>query len=367
MGMLVDSNGFDNQGGLSQADAFAEGSPSPRGEGAGGRGPFLSASATVVIPNWNGRHLLPTCLGALAAQTAQGFRTIVVDNGSADDSLAYLRDTWPAVELIALPRNLGFAGGVNVGLRAATGEYVALLNTDTEAEPGWLAALLAAADQYPQAASFTPRMLRFHDRGTIDEAGNAYSRWGFGYQIGDGAPDGPAWDAPREVFGASGGGGLYRRAALVEVGLFDAAYFAYGEDVDLAWRLRLAGYPCRYVPAARLYHMRGGTSGRKFPQRHITRNNLLTLAKDWPAPLLRTEAPRLLLQQGFVLLGAARHGRLADVLAGYRESVQQLPHALRQRRAIQARRRASIRELRAAMSPGRGWPEPPSPRGRGPG
>jgi GT2 family glycosyltransferase len=127
---------------------------------------------TVVIPNWNGERFLSLCLGSLQRQTFPDFETVLVDNGSSDGSLSLVERDFPEVRILALGHNRGFSAAVNAGIGASEAEYVTLLNNDTEQDPGWLAALVRAADEHPEAGFFSSKLVDFHDRGLLDGAGD---------------------------------------------------------------------------------------------------------------------------------------------------------------------------------------------------
>ena len=217
-----------------------------------------------MIPNWNGRRWLPDCLQSLAAQTRPPDEVIVVDNGSDDGSLEYLRDEHPTVRALAQGRNTGFAYAANRGIEAAAGELVALINTDVVLSPDWLQRMTAALTARP-ARRRRPRQparcCRCASPSVLYDAGDILRRDGACEQRGRFMPDVGAYDAPGEVFGACAGAALYRRDAVLGVGGFDERYFAYLEDVDLALRLRLAGWTCAYEPAV-CWHAGEGSSAQ---------------------------------------------------------------------------------------------------------
>ncbi len=200
-------------------------------------GPF---SVDIVIPNFNGRHMLAGCLDSIRRQTWGDWRVSVVDNGSTDGSAEWLREAHPEVRLIALGKNTGFSPAVNLGIRAGSRPLVFLLNNDTELAPDCLEQLVRAAETQPDHAFFAPRMLSFHQRHLLDGAGEGYLRGGAGYRLGTMEADGPPYDRARTVFGACAGAALYRREPFTALGWFDDAFFAYLEDVDLNLR---AGRP----------------------------------------------------------------------------------------------------------------------------
>jgi GT2 family glycosyltransferase len=296
-------------------------------------------TVSVVIPNWNGRRWLPGCLRSLAAQTHAPGEVIVVDNGSSDDSLAYLHDAHPDVRVLALDINTGFAHAANRGIEAAAGEFVALINTDVELEPDWLARMSQALGAAPGAAAVACKMLSLSDRRYIYDAGDILRRDGACEQRGRFERDDGRFDAPGHVFGACAGAALYRREAVREAGGFDERYFAYLEDVDLALRLRLAGWDCLYVPAVALHAGEGSSTelaGGHWPL--VARNTILLVAKAFPLRWLPLVAYR---QLGW-LWHAARERRLATHLGGVAAAVPRLPQALTERRALRAQARVPI-------------------------
>lgn len=240
-------------------------------------------SVTVVVVTWQAAQLLAACLRSLQSQTLP-HRVLVVDNGSTDGTRELLADDFPDVDVLALPENLGFAGGVARALGHVDTEYVALLNNDATADSRWLAESVAALDQRPDAAAAAARMLLRTPSGTINNAGSELLRTGYGADRGLGEPDGPRFDVPVEVFGASGGAALYRTLALKAVGGFDADFFMYYEDLDAGWRLRLAGWQAIYVPTARVEHEHAASADRDSEMFAYfnERNRLLTLFRNAP-------------------------------------------------------------------------------------
>jgi GT2 family glycosyltransferase len=306
---------------------------------------------SVVIPNWNGRQWLPGCLEALARQEVAPGEVIVVDNGSSDGSLEYLHESWPDVLVIGLAENTGFAHAANVGLRAARGQLVALINTDVELAPDWLARMSRVAAEHPTAASVACKMLSLSEPGIVDDAGDVLRRDGVCEQRGRFRRDDGAFDAPGEVFGACAGAALYRRAAVLAAGGFDERYFAYLEDVDLALALRLSGWTCRYEPAVALHGAQGSSAALPGGhQRLVTRNSVVLAAKWFPARWLPYVAYR---QLGWAR-HAARERRLGAHLRALAAAAPMLPGALRGRR----RRRAdAVIRIEAAIPP-RPWRGP---------
>jgi GT2 family glycosyltransferase len=287
---------------------------------------------SVVIPNWNGRRWLPGCLASLAAQERAPDEIIVVDNGSRDGSLEYLHDQHPSVRVIGLADNTGFAHAANVGLRVAAGDCVALINADVELAPDWLARTSAALDAHPEAASVACKMLSLRDPRIVDDAGDVLRRDAVCEQRGRFGADDGRWDQPGEVFGACAGAALYRLSAVRDVGGFHEPYFAYLEDVDLALRLRLAGFTCRYEPAVALHAAQASSDALPGGAPFLaTRNTVVLVARFWPTRWL---AHVLYRQLGWAW-HAARERRLRAHLRALAAAVPMLPAALRSRRALQ--------------------------------
>ncbi len=234
------------------------------------------ALVTVVIPNWNGRLMLQTCLAALGAQTLRDRDVIVVDNGSEDGSVAWLRKRHPSVRVIENAQNMGFAAPVNQGILASDSRYVAVLNNDTEPSPEWLAALVQAAERDARVGMCASRMMFADQPTTINSTGISVDRVAIAWDRRGGETEDGRETESVEVFGACAGAALYRREMLQEVGLFDEEFFAYMEDVDLAWRARRLGWRCLYVPAARVLHRHSATGqeGSPFKSFHLGRNKV---------------------------------------------------------------------------------------------
>ncbi len=312
----------------------------------------MARRVAVIIPNWNGKRFLKTCLDSLRDQSFRDFETIVVDGDSTDGSVTLLEESFPEVKTIALSENPGFSAAVNAGIRASHAELVALLNNDTEQDAGWLAALVRAANGYPEAGSFASKLLVFHDHRVLDGAGDALRRSGLPYRLGHGERDRGQFDAPGHVFGACAAAALYRRSMLQEIGLFDEDFFAYCEDGDLSFRAQLAGYRCRYVPDAVVYHVGGASTGGKRSEtatRLGTRNSISLLVKDLPMQLVPALLPSFLAGQLARLLTATVSGVLPAHVSGLAEALRAAPLMIRKRREIQKRRKVSAEYVRQLL------------------
>ena len=231
---------------------------------------------TVIIPTWNGARLLERCLSSLAGQRVT-CPVLVVDNGSTDSTRALLESRFSGVGVLALEENQGFARAVNRGILHCDSEYVALLNNDTEVDPGWADAGLAAFDRNPSYWFLASRMVDFRRRDLIDSAGDGYDRTGMPFKRGRGDPCG-RHDRSRPVLGASAGAAFYRRDLFDRIGLFDETYYMYLEDVDLSLRAQLTGHPCLYVPEAVVYHIEAASD----PSRDELVADLLAPEKEEP-------------------------------------------------------------------------------------
>lgn len=312
----------------------------------------MAPSACIIIVNWNGRRLLETCLPAATAQTYASYEITVVDNGSSDGSAAWVAANYPQVRLLRNDVNTGFCAGNNQAFAATGAPYLALLNNDAAPEPGWLAALVEAMERNPRAGMCAAKVLRWEQRDIIDSCGLAVDRTGTAWDWRSGQRDEPTESpAPRPVFGACGSACLYRRAMLDDVGGLDEDFFAYLEDADLAWRARLAGWECLYVPTARVYHRHSATAGHNSPFKgyHLGRNKLWMIAQNYPWPQAAYNLPLIM---GRELAAVCYHllvRRDIHPLRGRVAGLRGLTSALRKRRAIQQRATAEGRRAAWAL------------------
>ncbi|MHB8628294.1 MAG: glycosyltransferase family 2 protein [Aggregatilineales bacterium] len=314
----------------------------------------MSGLFSVIIPNWDGIQYLPTCLDALRSQTYPSVEVILADNASADGSRELLAARYPEVCVITLPRNQGFTGACNAGLKVARGEYLALLNNDTEVEPTWIAEVVAAFERHPEAGAVASKMRLFDRRDHLHTAGDLYRVDGLPVNRGVWQPDHGQYDDEMDVFSACGGSAAYRRAALDEVGLLDDAFFFSCEDVDLGWRLQLAGWRCVYAPRAVVYHRLAATGGGVTASFYDGRNVIYILVKDYPTALWRKHVGAIALAQLRQATqairawrGAAARARLHGMIAG----IVRVPWLFAKRRKVQATRRVSIQTLEASLTP----------------
>jgi GT2 family glycosyltransferase len=302
----------------------------------------------VVVPNRDGRRWLPGLLASLRAQARPADRVVVVDDGSDDDSVAWLRGE--AVEVVERGVSGGFAAAANLGFAAVAGDCdaVALINTDVVLDPDWLARMVEVLEAVPGAGAVACKMVGMDDPGLIDDAGDTLRRDGVCEQRGRGRRDDGRFDAPGEVWGACAGAALYRHAAVVEVGGFDERYGMYLEDVDLALRLRLAGWTCRYEPAVARHAGSGSGAAVGFL---VARNTVLLAARWFPWRW----APHVAYRQASWLVDAARQGpgALAVHLRGLVAAVPRLPGVWRARQGPGGTQRAAM-ERAVPVRPWRG-------------
>jgi GT2 family glycosyltransferase len=272
----------------------------------------------IVVITYNSNATLPRVLEALAAQTFRDFRVILIDNASRERP-APLPENLPfPVSYMEMADNLGFAEGMNQGLKAATAPYLVALNPDAFPEPAWLAALVDAIERHPEIAALGSLQRAATDDSRIDGFGDHYLLTGQAWR-GQTLPPAPATGGPEFCFGVCAAAALYRTEALRTIGGFDGRYFCFYEDVDVSFRLRLAGYHCAVLRSAVVRHVGGASFAglSDFAERLIARNEWWTLIKNMPWPLLMLSAPAFLLIQ-LVSLARGRHPARA---AGLREAL----------------------------------------------
>ena len=304
---------------------------------------------TVIIVNWNCERFLERCLIALLAQTAKPHEIILLDNASTDGSLEIAR-RFPTVRIMALEQNTGFARGNNLAIEAASkeSEWIALINPDAFAAPRWLEALLTATEFKPEFDVFGSQLVNAADSTLLDGTGDAYHISGLVWRTAHGAPVSTLDESEYDIFSPCAAAALYRRSALLEVGGFDEDFFCYTEDVDLGFRLRLAGYRCLYVPQSVTHHVGSGTTGGQhsdFSVYHGHRNLVWTFVKDMPGLLFWLSLPLHLALNLVSIVWFALRGQGAVILRSKRDALLGLPKMWRKRQQIQKARVASIRDI----------------------
>ncbi len=309
---------------------------------------------SVIIPNYNGIRFLPTCLNALMHQTYPRDRLeiILVDDGSTDGSVTFVRTHFPNVRVVTMGQNRGLAAACNRGASIARGEILALLNNDTEVEPEWVAALVAALEAHPWAGAAASKMLLFDRRNVLHSAGDMMGIDGIPRNRGVWEVDRGQYDHQRVVFGGCGGAVAYRRKVWDELGGFDEALFMYLEDVDLAWRMQLRGWGTVFAPDARVYHHLSATGGGPLASFYTGRNTIWVIAKNMPGPLLRRYWRPVVIAQWRIARDALRAWRGAAARARLRGQIVGLlsvPRILPKRRRVQATRCVDLEALDALL------------------
>lgn len=340
----------------------------------------MDAPVTVIVVNFSGGDMLLRCMRCLAAQTLLPERIEVIDNGSSDGSVEKLESALAAAPAVAraaaheaerpdadlahiagrvaidrVGRNIGFAAANNCGLVRCATPLVALLNADAFAEPEWLERLCAAASEHAGAASFGSRQMSEGEPGVIDGLGDVYHISGLPWRARHRQRLEPADLAPREIFSPCAAAALYRTDAVRAVGAFDEDYFCYSEDVDLGFRLRLAGHSSRYVPDAVVHHVGSATSGHRHSDTVVYyghRNLVWTLAKDMPLALMPLAIPAHIAMTAVSLVTLTRRGQFRVFCRAKRDALRGLPRALRTRGSVQRSRRAGATDILRAVSVG---------------
>ena len=279
---------------------------------------------SVIIPNFNGMAYLDGVLSGLECQTVRNFEVILVDNGSSDGSCAFVASSYPWVHMIELPENFGFCKAVNEGIKASRAPYVLLLNNDIEVTPDFIEEMLAAIRRHKKAFSCAARMIQFHDRDRLDDAGNYYCALGWAYARGKGK-DIHTYEKEEKIFASCAGAAIYRRKIFEKIGYFDEEHFAYLEDTDIGYRARINGYENWYAPKAMVYHVGSGTSGSRynhFKTRYSSRNNVYLIYKNMPLLQIILNLPFLIVGFGTKLLFFTLKGFGKEYLAGIKNGFQ---------------------------------------------
>lgn len=328
----------------------------------------------VIIANWNGKKYLKDCLDSLRAQSYKDFRVILIDNGSEDGSVDFLKKNYPEVILKEINRNIGFAAGYNLGFRLALKDenikWVIALNNDTKLDEYYLEEMVNCAKRHPDAGSIQPRMLNFFEPDRIDCAGITIAKDGTAHNRGFGEKDGGQFEEVKEIFGANAAAALFDRGALEKIkqpieNFFDRDFFAFYEDVDLAWRMRLLGYKSYFCPSAKVFHIHSATAGKasSFKAYHLHRNYFFAVIKNYPlCLLLKTfffrffEYMRLVYnavsgkkREREYMEGAGKNKVAKIILRAWLDVVKNFPKLMKKRRVIHKSRKASNSEVKKWM------------------
>ncbi len=324
---------------------------------------MIQGLASVVVVNWNGKHLLAECLDSLLAQTYRQVEVILVDNGSRDGSAAWAREKYgERVRLVELAGNRGFAGGNNAGFEVAQGEFILMLNNDAVADARWVEELVTAAQADPTLAGCSSKILIHADKTLFENTGLLMYPDGSARGRGRLERDAGQFETVDEIPCPSGCACLYRRAAIDQAGGFDAEFFCYGDDVELGLKCLVAGWRFVYVPRAVAWHKESQTSGKYSPWKAflVERNRIWVMLKTYPAGAIAASFWYTFLRYWWNLKAAWRGqgsaGRFRKesgaaslvwiVLRAYGTSLAHIGRLLGERRQIQSRRRPGPHPLR---------------------
>jgi GT2 family glycosyltransferase len=323
--------------------------------------PFTQHKMTkvsLIIINYNGKDLIADCLRALKKQLFKEFEIVLIDNGSSDGSLIEIQRLlnesliMPLVKMVSLEKNIGFARGNLEGLRHACGEYIALLNNDTEVDKGWLEELIKAMDSDPKIGICGSKMI-VHGTERLDSAGDGFSKALKGFKRGEGK-EAALYDKKEYVFGACAGAALYRRKMVEEIGFLDEDFFLIHEDTDLNFRAQLCGWKVFYVPTAIVYHKVRSSIGQMSDMAvyYTLRNCEFVRIKNIPLGVFIRCLP------GFVIgvlmefiYFAMKHKRLRLYFKAKMDAIRFLPGMLKKRAVIMKNKKVSNQYLLKIMTP----------------
>jgi len=304
----------------------------------------LSNCCSVIVPNYNGAAFLPELVESLMLQEGVDIEFILVDNGSHDD---YEKILPHKTKLIKLGKNYGFAYAVNRGIEIASHQYIFLLNNDMVLEKNALSQLILFMNTHPQYCFVQPKLRFLKRRNVINNAGDFWSIYGMGVQRGCEEVDQGQYDSICEIFSPTGGAVLYRKELFEKVGKFDERFFCYMEDVDLGFRLRLAGYRGVFLPTSVVYHGFRSTSKKiaNFSRFYVMRNTLFTAIKNVPFLLFLKYLPQFVLGQMRLWVVGVFDRCLHLVVKSYFHVILNLPYLIRERRKVQSHRKATVKEI----------------------
>ena len=320
--------------------------------------PILS----VIIPNWDGKKFLVECIDSLKAQTFRDFEAILVDNGSTDGSAEFIEEQYGDwIRVIRNEKNLGFAGGNNVGIRAARGDYIVLLNNDTWTDPHWLEELVKATQSDPPVGMWSSKVCSYFHRKRIEGIGELIYWDGLCRAQGQFEQDDGQYEVMQEILFPPGCGAMYRKSLFDGIGLFDEDFFAYADDSEIGIRARLAGWKCLYVPRAVVYHKNSGTAGQYSPLKafYVERNRLWITIKYFPLPLLLLSIFFTFYRYAFQAYGALTHqgaaGKFTQIYSplklvgilfkAYGSGFRYLPRMWKKRKMLRSLKKVSYGEI----------------------
>ena len=302
---------------------------------------------SIIIPNWNGKGFLGTCLNSLQKQSFRDLEIIVVDNGSTDGSVEFIKDNYPEVKITPLDRNYGFSKAINEGVKKAKGEFVFLLNNDTEVDSNCLFECECSIQNHPDISMFALRIMNYERRNIMDSGGTSYPKSGRSYDIGVESPFSEMFNKEKEVFGFCAGAAVIRRSVFQKTGYFDEDFFAYFEDVDFGFRARLLGHKCLYIPNAVVYHIHSGywRTASKVKIYYLHRNVLWTIVKNWPLSLIAKYSPVIIFHDILATLYCLFFEHSFVTLKAKIDAIKYLPIMLEKRKWIQKNKKISVKEI----------------------
>jgi len=289
-----------------------------------------------IIPNYNGAEFIGVCLDSIKLQTFTSYEVIVVDDASTDNSVNFITSTYNWVKIIRLSKNSGFCVAVNTGIKASSGEYVALINNDVELDKDWLTCMVHAIQRYNDAFGISSKVINYYDRRLIDDAGDIYTREGLAFKRWNKLPDNNFIAKDKEVFSPSGAASVFSKRVLNIVGLWDEHFIAYLDDVDIGFRARLMGYKNYYEPSAVAYHMVSKSYGKNtvFMGSLVLRNNMAVIIKNMPLSLIASFLPWLIIGHLKTVKYVFSFGGGKAVIKGYVMLCKMLPYLMHARLSI---------------------------------
>lgn len=302
---------------------------------------------SIIIPNYNGSNFLKTCFDSIDNQSRSCFEIILIDDCSTDDSVSFVKKNYPSVEVIQKKKNSGFPSSVNIGIKAAKGNLVALLNNDTELDKDWVEEIINAVDTYPDADFFASKMLDFKNRSIIDSCGDGMSWAGRGYKIGTLEKNVGQYDQEKFVFGACAGAAVYKKEVFDKIGLFDEDFSFYLEDVDIDFRAQLAGLRCLFVPKAKVYHIGSATAGKRsaFSYKMMIKNHFHLIYKNFPIARICKNIFKIIYSELRFLAAGVKHGFTKEYFWAVGKAIKEHDRMRPKRKIIQSNIKVSSRYL----------------------
>lgn len=265
-------------------------------------GDLMQKKVSIIIPNFNGDKFLKKCFKSIDKQNYSNLDIIIIDNGSYDGSKEFLkRNTLFKnynYQCIFNEDNLGFAVAVNQGIKLSDADYVCLINNDIELEGNFITSIVKCLESHDNIFSVSSKMLQYHNRDLIDDAGDEYNLFAWAKKRGLNKSINK-YNNSDEIFSSCAGAAIYKKVIFNEIGFFDEFFFAYMEDVDISFRAKIYGYKNMFCPNSVVYHVGSASSGSKyneFKTNLAPRNNVLVVYKNMPWP-------QILINSVFLFLG----------------------------------------------------------------